>query len=462
MSLVIKLSPARLFAHEILYQQEKRQAYVKDLLASHKKVQALSDEDKAFCHLLCSGVVACKGVLDELYGRVLEKKTKIERRVRIILRICAYELYFLKKDAYSAVSQSVELAKRVSPKASSFVNWVCRRMAKNCPQFPFGDQEQDKEAFCRLHGFSFEFFSFLEESIGPSRTRTLIKAQDSPAPLFVTSLPSKISEDELEQNFLDKGIIASPLLPLAGSWLIQDPAKFIKAGFFEREGLIAMDYSAQVIAAIAAGKGTGTILEVGAGRGTKTAVILARSLRQKKFPHITALDIHAFKAELSKTRLHALGMPEVKHVTADASQQEDLNKLGSFETIFLDAPCSGSGTLRRNPELIWSFDSQKIKALTQLQLKMLKALSSHVQGGGELIYSTCSVLPQENERLVASFLQSPEGKAFACLPVYERDGLSAAEAKALKDHCTPDGFLQSFPVEGGADGHFCARLVKVR
>lgn len=455
------LSPARKQALRLLIQARERDAYIKELMNKSQGFHALSPEDRAFCALLCVGVVAGSGALDELIDSALEKPKKISPVLRDILRIASYELFYLKKEAHVVLSQAVELTRRHVRAACGLSNAVLHRLAAQQDDFPFGDPYTDDHAFCLQHAFPLDLYELMVQQLGRPRAAILVRAQDSPAPLFVSSLPQLIQDEEIPVLLQEHGIGASPLIPLAGSWLVHDALKFIQAGLMEDKGLIAMDYSAQIVAAIAAGDGSQSILEVGSGRGTKSAAMNSRIVRQGRKVQITALDIHAYKSRLADMRLKKLQINTVKQVTADGNSEQELQSLGSFGTVFLDAPCSGTGTLRRNPELVWSTTLEKIKKLAQLQQSMLKALSTHVALGGELIYSSCSVMPQENEKLIENFLQTPEGRKFKRVAVYERKGLSAAEAQALQDHCTPEGYLKTFPTEGGADGHFCARLKRI-
>lgn len=454
----MRLSPARKQALRLLIKFRERNAYIKELMKKSEAFSALSSEDRSFCALLCVGVVSCQGSLDQLINLVLSSSQKISPTLRDILRLACYELFYLKKDPHVVVSQAVELTKAHVRAAAGLSNALLHRLSELQKSFPFGDPYTDDQAFCLQHGFPLELYELMVQHLGRAHAAILVRAQDSPAPLFVSSLPQLIEEEDIQTLLQEYGITASPLIPLAGSWLIHDAVKFFQAGLMEEKGLIVMDYSAQIVAAIAAGDGKQSILEVGSGRGTKSAAINSRILRQGRIAQITALDIHAYKSRMADMRLKKLQIDTVKQVTANGNSEDELRALGSYGTVFVDAPCSGTGTLRRNPELVWTTSLEKIKSLTQLQLSMLKTLSTHVAPKGELIYSTCSVMPHENERLIENFLQTPEGKRFKRVAVYERKGLTAAEAKALQDHCTPEGYLKTFPTEGGADGHFCARL----
>jgi 16S rRNA (cytosine967-C5)-methyltransferase len=130
--------------------------------------------------------------------------------------------------------------------------------------------------------------------------------------------------------------------------------------------------------------------------------------------------------------------------------------------VLLDAPCSGTGTMRRHPEIPWrlapaALDATHPESLPSLQLRLVEAAATQVAPGGRLVYATCSVLPQENEACIQAFLATPAGAAFERLPFEETPGfkaLTAQEQAALQAHLTPAGAFASMPAPGKPDGHY--------
>ena len=172
-------------------------------------------------------------------------------------------------------------------------------------------------------------------------------------------------------------------------------------------------------------------------------------------------------------RLHKAGISGVRTVSGDACELNELltsiaAKLGEpalFDTVFIDAPCSGTGTMRRHPEIPWRLTENDVTTeLPKLQLTMLKEAAARVAAGGELVYATCSVFDEENAQVVDAFLASPEGAGFSLAPLSEAQILQLPEfeqAKQLVSVRQNDrGLFQSVPVNADSyDGHFCARLV---
>jgi 16S rRNA (cytosine967-C5)-methyltransferase len=187
---------------------------------------------------------------------------------------------------------------------------------------------------------------------------------------------------------------------------------------------------------------------VGSGRGTKTVLLERGFLRALGIqPPLFALDIHAFKQGILKKRIECYHLENVTPVTGDATRLDELVAAAqlppSFGAALIDAPCSGTGTLRRHPEIRWRLTPKDVTAMAKQGLAMLRAVARHIARGGLLLYSTCSVLREENEQVIEAFLASEEGAAF----VLE---LSPVAPNPFHTTLTPNS----------PDAHFAARLVK--
>jgi 16S rRNA (cytosine967-C5)-methyltransferase len=162
---------------------------------------------------------------------------------------------------------------------------------------------------------------------------------------------------------------------------------------------------------------------------------------------IVAADVQAGKLTALESTAKRWGITTVKTAVVDASVAPDMTALGSFDRILVDAPCSGLGTLRRNPEIRWHLTGQKLGEFPPLQKRILANAAACVKKGGALLYSTCSVMPEENDRVVEAFLEGNPDFAVVSkpttFPVEVLDG---------------QGFLRTFPHRHGTDGFFGALL----
>ena len=157
--------------------------------------------------------------------------------------------------------------------------------------------------------------------------------------------------------------------------------------------------------------GTERVLEVGQGRGTKTLLLESAAIASGGPCEVTAVEVSPRKSELARRRMEAAGVADhVRSICADGRVLPD--ELGTFDLVFLDAPCSGTGTLSRHPEIAWSLAPGAPAELAALQAELLAAAAARVAPGGRLVYATCSVLAEENDAVVGAFLADPAAKGF--------------------------------------------------
>jgi 16S rRNA (cytosine967-C5)-methyltransferase len=191
------------------------------------------------------------------------------------------------------------------------------------------------------------------------------------------------------------------------------------------------------------------VLDVCAGAGGKTLEFAAI---MKNRGEIHATDINAFRLEELKKRSRRAGASNVRvREIEDVHDLEDQFK-DSFDVVFVDAPCSGLGTIRRNPGMKWMVTEETVNEVSAKQRAILDACAALVKPGGRLVYVTCTLLRQENEDVVESFLSAHQD----CLPF----SLESSAARLGLDHAMSGPWLKLFPHVHGTDGFFCAVLQK--
>ncbi|MGI6033994.1 MAG: RsmB/NOP family class I SAM-dependent RNA methyltransferase [Coriobacteriales bacterium] len=408
-------TPARLLARELLQEQRVRDAYLRELVDARRETSTIAAEEFAFAQVLAFGVVMTRGTLDELIDRNLESPHDVHAKLRDCLRISAYELLFLDKPAPVVVDQGVELARSCEPRAAGLTNAVLHKMARDAQGFPWGDTADSDAAFARSFGMPVWLCERLISQYGRERAAQMLSACLKPAPAY------------LVDNLYPGG------------------------------GQFASDLSAQKVASLV--PLDEPVLEVGAGRGTKTALLEGRALREFGHPiSIYAVDVHEFKAHLLDERMGKMGIEGVHALTADARDLSGVSELpDSVSVAFVDAPCSGTGTLRRHPEIRWKLAPEGVDDLSELQLSLLKGAAARVAVGGTLVYATCSILDEENQQVVDAFLASEEGSGFSVAPL-NPEFATEEDAWAV----SAKGAFVALPREGGPDGHFAVRLVRNR
>lgn len=430
-----KLAPARRVALKLLSEQRRRGARIHDIARNSDAFNMLDERDRNFCMTLVVGVNTTCGLLDLQLNAYFEKPNKVEPRVRDALRIATFEILYHKLSE-TAVDQGVELVKSVQPYAAGMANAVLRRMLK-------------KQAMMEACEVRVRELSSQEQLAFDDLEELDLRALEA-----VSGYPAWLTQCLVEN--MEPYLAARMMLDS----LSAAPSSQARIG----DNLIPCDVSAQCVAALAAVPG-GRVLEVGQGRGTKSLIMASLGAR------VAGCELHQFKCAETERRASFYGLSNQISATAldglklgEDSLPDALS--GVFDSVLVDAPCSGTGTMRRHPEIPWhlvqdSVDPGSTESLPALQLKLLKAASKRVAGSGQLIYSTCSVLKAENDWVINAFLSSEEGvdfKRMSLLAASGLDNLNESQAAHLENWLTPTGAFQSYPGAGLPDGHFCCYL----
>lgn len=445
-------SPARQAALRVTSIVRERDAFAQELIHKYIDSSRMSREDRAFATRLTLGVVSSYGTLDDVINRCLDRVSDINDDVRDALRISTYEIIFLKKEPHAAVSQGVELVKTIAPKASGLANAVLRRIADKAHKFPFGDPRTDIEAFARLHAFPEWLAKRALLDLGPEATRDYLAGSNEPAPLFVAINAAKADEAEVVETIVaahgDPVAVSVNGEDIPGCYCLSEGRVLFDGRvrhMIQTGQLLVSDASSQQIARLVLPEEKpASLLEVGAGRGTKTVLIQSDAQRRygSQIDEYVTVDNLEFKTNITAERAEEYGIHVSESITGDATALDDVVGERAFDVVFIDAPCSGLGTLRRHPEIRWRLNPEKIDEFAKTGLALLKSASGHVTPGGSIVFSTCTITRAENIDVVKAFLASDKGASFALAPI----GGAPCFNPALK--------------LGSPDAHFAVRLVK--
>lgn len=445
-------SPARQAALRVTSIVRERDAFAQELIHKYIDSSRMSREDRAFATRLTLGVVSSCGTLDDVINRCLDRVSDINDDVRDALRISTYEIIFLKKEPHAAVSQGVELVKTIAPKASGLANAVLRRIADKAHKFPFGDPRTDIEAFARLHAFPQWLAKRALLDLGPEATRDYLAGSNEPAPLFVAINAAKADESEVVETIVaahgDPVAVSVNGEDIPGCYCLSEGRVLFDGRvrhMIQTGQLLVSDASSQQIARLVLPEEKPeSLLEVGAGRGTKTVLIQSDAQRRygSQIDEYVTVDNLEFKTNITAERAEEYGIHVSESITGDATALDDVVGERAFDVVFIDAPCSGLGTLRRHPEIRWRLNPEKIDEFAKTGLALLKSASTHVAPGGSIVFSTCTITRAENIDVVKAFLASDEGASFSLAPI----GGAPCFNPALKP--------------GSPDAHFAVRLVK--
>ena len=235
-----------------------------------------------------------------------------------------------------------------------------------------------------------------------------IAALNQQAEVILRTNTLKITKEKLRKTLLDQGIVTEPIKGYAVALRLPERANVFvtdafKNGFFE-----VQDASSQLVAALLDVKPGQRVVDTCAGAGGKSLHLAA--LMENK-GQLIAMDIYGSKLKELKRRARRNGAHNIEPREIDTTKV--FKKLyGSADRVLIDAPCTGLGVIRRNPDTKWKLQPDFLDKITKVQQEILRSYSKIVKPGGKMVYATCSILPQENNDQVISFLASEEGKEF--------------------------------------------------
>lgn len=456
MVLRVSATAARALAHEVLVATRERRAYVAPVIDAHLARADLPETDRSFVTKLARGVVETAGVLDEALDARLDRPGRVEPRVRDALRMGAYELLFLSTEPRAAVHQYVDLVRSLRPQAAGMANAVLRRVAEAAPTFPWGDVASDVPALARATGHPLWLAEQMLHDLGADAGRAALEAALTPAPLFVRVNPFMGNLEDALDVLEGDGAEAEPAWPDESARQLLEPRAAIRGRAVAEGFVIVTDAAAQVAPLAVEAQPGSRVLDACAGRGTKTITLQASAAAKGAPARVLALDISESKTAALTRRMEHLGVPSIEALAGDLLDPGLHKQLepSSFDAVLLDAPCSGTGTMRRHPEIRWALNQKDVTRLAELQQSMLRRAAALVRPGGTLVYSTCSVLLAETAAVIRDFLDGVHGADF------ENNSIEALLPRHVSRFQTPEGWFRSWPEPGGADGHFVARMVR--
>ncbi len=445
----MKLDRARETALKILYEINENGAYSNIELNRQLTGSELGELDRAFATELVYGAVKWKLTLDRLIGLYSNiRMSKLSPWILNILRLGAYQILFMSRVPVSAAcNESVRLAGRYGHKASAgFVNAVLRKIAREGTGGLIPDKEAD------LTGYLSVKYSYPEwlvrkyaELFGAEFAEELLEAGNGTPELTIRANTLRTGARELKEQLEKEGVSAEYGRFIKEALIIRSPLPVGRLEAFKK-GLFQVQDESSMLPAMAVSPGPGdTVLDACSAPGGK-AVNMAQMMQNRG--RVVARDIHEHKLKLIDEAASRLGTSIVETELRDAAEP-DPDHEAYFDKVLLDAPCSGLGIVRRKPDIKWARESSDIGSITALQERLLQNVSRTVKPGGILVYSTCTILPEENEHMVRNFT---ERNGEFC-----EDDISPFLPPELARHAR-GGMLQVWPNRDGIDGFFIARL----
>ena len=425
---------ARQLAFSLLQKAETNDQFLNLALDHALSVSSLSDADRALCATLVYGVTEKRLTLDYTISHLSNRPNDtLDLPVRTALRMGLYQLIYLDRiPPHAAINESVSL---VSRKASGFINAILRAYTRN-PSIPMPSLTEDPVRYLSVtYSVGLPLAEKLLSIFGAERSESILRAFDRTPPTTLSVNTLKISREELASHIPDAGLTEiSPVgLTVHGS---------VRSLYGFEEGLFFVQDEASQICVEALGAEAGErMMDLCACPGSKT---FGSAIRMKNTGEIFSYDLHQKKLPLIESGGKRLGI-----TILSASASDGRNFLPQMERsadrVLCDVPCSGFGVLAKKPELRYK-DPAASAALPAIQAAILENGARYVRMGGVLVYSTCTIFPEENEENLFVFLaRHPE---FSLTP-FTVGSLSV-----------PSGYITLLPDQMPTDGFFIAKLTR--
>lgn len=439
---------ARRWAAELLVRSETGTGFGPALLAHVSP--ALSPVDRALVTELFYGVLRHRSALDWRLAACSQRPlARLAGPVRAVLRLGAYQLLLLSRiPASAAVHTSVELVKRLGgPTDVGFVNAVLRALDRRRHELVVPDLlERPLDHLTAEYSHPVWLVRRWLKRFGLQRTLHLCRANNAVPPMTLRVNTLVATRDRVLEALKREGIDAAPCA-VSPCGVVMRGGSPTASRAFAQGWYYVQDEAAQLVSLAVAPRPGERILDACAAPGGKS-LHLAELMGDQG--EIIAADADSARLRLVAENCKRMGVTSVRPVLADVSRAADVARLGRFDRILVDAPCTGLGVLRRHPEAKWHKTEALIARYAATQRAILERVSALLKPGGVLVYSTCSTEREENEELVGAWARARRS--------WLRDDLGSVLSGAAVTLVTPEGYLSTLGNAFDMDHFFAARF----
>jgi 16S rRNA (cytosine967-C5)-methyltransferase len=446
-------APARRAAYQALRAVTSGRQDLPDALARTRA--SLSDgRDSALAAEITTGTLRWMGAIDAVLEAVGRRPvSRLDAEVLDILRLSVYQLVHLDRvPARAVVDDAVELVRAVRKRsASTFVNALLRRVERERDHLPLPSRPDgtNRAAVLDYLSITLSHPRWLVERwldrAGFEAAENWLRFDNAPAPLTVRANTLVTTREALASRLADDGVVVTPTR-YAPDGLVVVEGNPLGTPLHDQGAFFVQDEASQLVALVAGARPGERVLDACAAPGGKT-VAMAGAMGDRGL--VVAGDVRPRRVELLERTVARSGATSVRIARFDA---EALPFGPVFDRILVDAPCSGLGTLRRDPEIRWRRSAADLPVYADRQRRMLERAAQSVRPGGCVVYATCSSEPEENEELVAAFLAGhPEFEV-------ERPGHANPVSDPFESLITAAGFFRTWPWAHGLEAFFAAVL----
>ncbi len=439
-------SGVRGLAVKILNRVERTDSYLERLLDNEMRDSDLTGPDKALLYEIVHGVVRWMGRLDwVLNGFYKGQFSKAIPNLKNGLRVALYQIMFLDRvPDFAVVNEAVEFVKKLQgQKPADLTNAILRNIIRSKNGIRYPDPEED------LPGYLAAFYSHPSWMVkrylarfGREATEKLLSSNNEKPFLTLKINALKTNPEEFKQllNKVNLRFKSGRYLP--EFFKLQNLTNITAWEYYANGYFNIQDESAGLACRLLDAVPGMRVLDMCAAPGGKTAYIAGLMHDEGE---IIAIDRFEARLRIMERNTQRLGIKSIKLIEQDALEYDDTG----FDRVLADVPCSGTGTLCKKPDIKWKKDLLDIRRMTELQYKLLEKAASLAKPGGVVVYSTCSIEPEENGDIVNKFLSGH--------PEFSLENASGSFPMEIVD---PNGCIQTFPHSHQLDGAFAAKLVR--
>lgn len=430
--------PARTTALRALIACRTAKAWSDAVLRDYMVQAKLSQKDAGLCTTLCYGVLQNQALLDYYIDQFLTGRKRLPPALRDILRLAVYQIMFLDRVPDSAaVNEAVKQAKRhFGPREGNLTNAVLRSLLRQ------KDTLEPPHDYAIRYSHPSDLVDLMKQSVGKNLERILMA--DNSQPLTCVQVnPLKTAAERLEEIWETEGVSYTPHSWLKDCYLLKNTGDLETLDSFCQGLFQVQDAAARLSVSVLELKPGMRVLDLCAAPGGKS---MAAAMVMENQGEIISCDIHGGKLPQIQRAAERMGVSIVTTMENDGTiLREEFRE--AFDAVIADVPCSGLGVIRKKPDIRYK-DISSMETLPAIQQKILQNAAAYVKPGGQLLYSTCTILKRENEAVVEAFLQQN--------PTFRGTALSLPEALSEQ---TP-GMLSLYQGIHDCDGFFLCRMRK--
>ena len=420
---------------------------IRETLMRH---QFLARQDRAFYTRLVEGVTERRIYLDYVINQFSKRPVeKCKPLIRNLLRMGAYQLLFMDVPDAAACSEAVKLAKkRHFTGLAGFVNGVLRAVARGKDKISLPDKDKDYPAYLSVAGSAPGWLvALLLEEYGKEDTERMLLSFLEERPLTIRTCTSRISPDQLRDLLVQEGLTVREGDYVKGAFVLEGLDSLNRVAAFRQGYFTVQDESSQLAVEIAGVKEGDLVLDICAAPGGKA--FMAADLAGET-GRVIARDLTEYKTDLIEENNERLGFSSLEVQQWDARKKDD-TMLASADLVLADLPCSGLGIMGRKNDIKYNLEPDRLSDLVRLQREILALAWQYVRPGGSLVYSTCTLLKEENEENVDWILNNTPLQA---------SSIEARLPAKLKGRTGDKGYIQLVPGRDSCDGFFMARFTR--